>query len=157
MSVADAITGYLEETGTTQKALAERLHFHDTMIGKVVKKQRKWPEANDARLATVDPYLAWAVGYERTAGFIPPPPKEIEQNYASIKDRLVVELEEAQEVLKKVARFFRMTEEEQRRVAEETYLEIDDVVREALHWQAHIERKYKIDREKLRKQRKGEW
>ncbi|PDO11598.1 MAG: transcriptional regulator [Candidatus Reconcilbacillus cellulovorans] len=152
MAIGDAIEAFRRESGMSQAELAKHLHFDRSMISRIENGERAWPEAHDAKLASMSWKLALKLAEERTGGYISNMLDDVpnlDLHPAALKDLLLKELRELYAVLEGTALARHVDPEKKREQAERIWMEMRDVQAVAAVLQGVIEEEFGLDRKRL--------
>jgi transcriptional regulator with XRE-family HTH domain len=152
MPISDTIAKHLEETGMSQRELAEKLYVDRSFISRVKNGERKWPESLDVNLARVSWRLALHLADERTGGYISYILEDVpnlDLHPAALKELLLKELQEAGGILEEIRMARHIDPEKRKEKAKQVWHEVTDVMEVASVFRGVIEEEFELDRDRL--------
>lgn len=159
MAIVDAMINYVDGANVSQKKLADDLHFDKSMITKIKNGERKWPEAHDSKLASLNWKLALSIADERTGGYISNILEDIpnlDLHPAAMKELLLKDLHEAQQSLEALMMGRHIPPEKRKEGAEKVWNEVTDVIEKANVLRGVLEEEFGLDRKRLIRQHEQE-
>ncbi|WP_088832608.1 helix-turn-helix domain-containing protein [Paenibacillus tyrfis] len=159
MSIGEAIGTYRSEDKITQRELANKLNMDRSLISKIETGERSWPEAYDAKLASLDWKLALKLADERTGGFISnilDDVPNLDLHPAALKDVLLKDLDDLEHALEGLVLAKHIDPVKRRESAERVWQEIRDVMEKAAVLQGVLEEEFGLDRRRLAKKHEME-
>ncbi|KEQ25548.1 helix-turn-helix domain-containing protein [Paenibacillus tyrfis] len=159
MSIGEAIGTYRSEDKITQRELASKLNMDRSLISKIETGEREWPEAHDAKLASLNYKLAIKLADERTGGYfsnILDDVPNLDLHPAALKDVLLKDLDDLEHALEGLTLAKHIDPVKRRESAERVWHEIRDVIEKAAVLQGVLEEEFGLDRRRLAKKHEME-